>query len=130
MGRASLGGLPLVHPDRQMIEVERLAKAYDGLAAVRDLSFAVQAGEVLGLVGPNGAGKTTTLRCLVGIIRPTGGTITVDGHDLATCPLDAKRRLAFIPDEPQLFDYLTVTEHLRFVARVYNVPRRRARPSS
>ncbi len=105
-----------------MIEVQRLTKSYDGVMAVRDLSFTVRSGEVLGLVGPNGAGKTTTLRCLVGIIRPTAGSISVDGCDLATRPLDAKRRLAFIPDEPQLFDYLTVTEHLRFVARVYNVP--------
>jgi ABC-2 type transport system ATP-binding protein len=104
-----------------MIEVQHLTKSYDGVAAVGDLSFTVGQGEVLGLVGPNGAGKTTTLRCLVGIIRPASGVITIGGHDLGTHPLDAKRRLAFIPDEPLLFEYLTVAEHLRFVARVYNV---------
>jgi ABC-2 type transport system ATP-binding protein len=81
----------------------------------------VQPGEVLGLVGPNGAGKTTTLRCLSGIIAPSGGTVLVAGHDIQKDPVPAKRALAFIPDEPHLFDYLTVEEHLRFIARLYGV---------
>jgi ABC-2 type transport system ATP-binding protein len=85
------------------------------------LSFRVSSGEVLGLVGPNGAGKTTTLRSLVGIVRPTRGTITIGGHDLERDPVAAKRLLAFMPDEPHLFDYLTVEEHLRFTARLYQV---------
>ncbi len=102
--------------------MDGLTKLYGNLAAVEDLSFAVRAGEVLGLVGPNGAGKTTTLRALAGIIPPTRGTIRVAGHDLVADPLPAKRQLAFIPDEPQLFDYLTVEEHLKFIARVYGVP--------
>jgi ABC-2 type transport system ATP-binding protein len=76
---------------------------------------------VLGLVGPNGAGKTTTLRALAGILQPTSGRIEVAGLDLQKNPVAAKARLAFIPDEPQLFDYLTVTEHLQFVARLYGV---------
>jgi ABC-2 type transport system ATP-binding protein len=79
------------------------------------------AGEVLGLVGPNGAGKTSTLRCLAGIIPATSGTIRIAGHDIATDPVAAKRALAFFPDEPRLFDYLTVRQHLNFVARVYGV---------
>jgi ABC-2 type transport system ATP-binding protein len=77
---------------------------------------------VLGLVGPNGAGKTTTLRSISGIIPPTSGTIRISGYDLAQDPLGAKRSLAFIPDEPHLFEYLTVEEHLRFVGRLYGVP--------
>ncbi len=105
-----------------MIEVENLTKVYGALTAVRELSFEVQAGEILGLVGPNGAGKTTTLRSLAGIIPPTSGRIRVAGHDLATHALEAKAQLAFIPDEPQLFEYLTVTEHLHFVARLYQQP--------
>lgn len=105
-----------------MIEVENLTKVYGALTAVRDLSFQVQAGEILGLVGPNGAGKTSTLRSLSGIIPPTSGRIRVAGHDLATQALEAKAQLAFIPDEPQLFEYLTVTEHLHFVARLYQQP--------
>jgi ABC-2 type transport system ATP-binding protein len=102
-----------------MIEVRGLTKLYGSLVAVEDLSFAVAAGEVLGLVGPNGAGKTTTLRSLVGIIRPTRGTITIGGRDLDRDPVEAKRQLAFMPDEPRLFEYLTVEEHLRFTARLY-----------
>ena len=104
-----------------MIEVQGLTKLYGTLEAVRDLSFRVAPGEVLGLVGPNGAGKTTTLRSIVGIVRPTTGTIRVGGHDITRDPVAAKRLLAFMPDEPHLFDYLTVEEHLRFTARLYGV---------
>ena len=104
-----------------MLEVQGLTKLYDQLVAVDGLSFTVAAGEVLGLVGPNGAGKTTTLRSLVGIVRPTRGTIRVGGFDLEKNPVEAKRQLAFMPDEPHLFDYLTVEEHLRFTARLYQV---------
>lgn len=105
-----------------MIQVENLTKVYGTLTAVQDLSFRVEAGEILGLVGPNGAGKTTTLRSLAGIIPPTSGRIRIAGNDLATDALAAKALLAFIPDEPQLFEYLTVTEHLQFVARLYQQP--------
>lgn len=104
-----------------MIEVEGLTKNYGERLAVNNLSFTVQPGEVLGLVGPNGAGKTTTLRSLAGIIVPSSGQIRIAGHDLRSDPLGAKGRLAFVPDEPHLFDYLTVGEHLEFVARLYNV---------
>lgn len=104
-----------------MIEVESLTKYYGDFAAVTDLSFVVRPGEVLGMLGPNGAGKTTTLRSLVGIIRPTRGTIRIAGFDLVRDPVPAKAALAFVPDEPQLFEYLTVQEHLQFMARIYNV---------
>lgn len=104
-----------------MIEVQALTKRYGGFTAVRELSFAAGPGEVLGLVGPNGAGKTSTLRCLAGIIPVTSGTVRLAGHDLALDPVAAKRSLAFFPDEPRLFDYLTVRQHLNFVARVYGV---------
>jgi ABC-2 type transport system ATP-binding protein len=103
------------------IEVRGLTKLYGDLTAVSNLSFTVEAGEVLGLVGPNGAGKTTTLRSLSGIIRPTSGTIHIAGHDLAADPVPAKSALAFIPDEPHLFEYLSVDEHLQFIARLYGV---------
>lgn len=104
-----------------MIEVNGLTKRYGVFTAVHDLSFTVQPGEVLGLVGPNGAGKTTTLRCIAGIIPPTAGSVRVAGNDLFANPVAAKRRLAFFPDEPRLFDYLTVRQHLAFVARIYGV---------
>jgi ABC-2 type transport system ATP-binding protein len=104
-----------------VISVDGLEKQYGELTAVRGLSFTVQPGEVLGLVGPNGAGKTTTIRSIAGIIVPTRGQIRIGEHDLGTEAVAAKSLLAFIPDEPHLFDYLTVEEHLRFVGRLYQV---------
>jgi ABC-2 type transport system ATP-binding protein len=104
-----------------MIVVDRLTKLYDSHTAVRDLSFELRAGEILGLLGPNGAGKTTTLRCMAGILRPSSGAVRIAGHDVVTDPVAAKRELAFIPDEPHFFPYLSVEEHLRFMARLYNV---------
>jgi ABC-2 type transport system ATP-binding protein len=104
-----------------MIEVEALTKLYGDFVAVNELSFSVPAGGVLGLVGPNGAGKTTTLRCLSGIIPPTRGAIRICGHHLGNDPIPAKKQLAFINDEPRLFDYLTVQQHLAFTARIYQV---------
>ena len=103
---------------RVMIEAASLTKLYDKFVAVDGLSLTVRAGEVLGLVGQNGAGKTTTLRCLAGIIPPTSGSVRLGGHDLGTEPIAAKRELAFFSDEPRLFDYLTVEQHLAFVARI------------
>ena len=104
-----------------MIEVTGLSKVFGTFTAVRDLSFAVRAGEVLGLVGPNGAGKTTTLRAIAGIIPPTTGQVSLAGHDLLANPTQAKRALAFFTDEPRLFDYLTVRQHLNFIARLYAI---------
>ena len=103
------------------LTIETFRRTYGGFVAVDDLSFAVDAGEIVGLIGPNGAGKTTTLRSLAGILRPTAGRIRIDGHDIVTDPIEAKKRLAFMPDEPHLFEYLTVEEHLRLVARLYAV---------
>jgi len=109
-----------------MIEVSGLFKRYGNFTAVNDLSFTVQPGEVMGLVGPNGAGKTTTLRCATGIIPASAGTLRVAGVDLAADPVAAKRQLAFFPDEPRLFDHLTVRQHLAFAAKIYQVPRQEA----
>ena len=108
------------------LSVDHLTRTYAGaggtvLTAVDDLSFTAGSGEIIGLIGPNGAGKTTTLRCLAGILRPSGGNAAIDGHDIAADSIAAKRRLAFMPDEPHLFEYLTVEEHLRLVARLYTV---------
>lgn len=109
------------HRVARVIDVESLTKTYGDFEAVRGLSFHVAPGEVLGLVGPNGAGKTTTLRSIAGIIVPTSGAVRVGGNDMATAPERAKSLLAFIPDEPQLFEHLTVEEHLRFIGRLYGV---------
>ena len=104
-----------------MIDVQGFSKTYDKRLAVRDLDFAVQPGEILGLVGPNGAGKTTTLRALAGIHAPTTGTLRIAGHDIVREPIAAKSRLALIPDDPQLFASLTVWEHVEFTAQVYRI---------
>ena len=104
-----------------MIAVRELTKLYGAFKAVDTVSFDVGPGEILGLVGPNGAGKTTTLRCIAGIIPASKGTVSIAGHDLGREGIEAKRALAFIPDEPHLFEYLSVEEHLRFIARLYGV---------
>src|SRR4030088_623028 len=107
------------------LSVEHFGRTYAStpgtLTAVEDLSFSVASGEIVGLIGPNGAGKTTTLRSLAGILRPTSGRVSIDGHHIVEDPLEAKRRLAFMPDEPHLFEYLTVDERLRLTARLYCV---------
>lgn len=104
-----------------LIDVTGLTKAYGDLLAVHGLDFHVAAGTILGLVGPNGAGKTTSMRCMTGIIPATAGQIWVAGFDLHTQAMEAKQHLAFVPDTPHLFDYLTVEEHLRFAGRIYQL---------
>jgi ABC-2 type transport system ATP-binding protein len=104
-----------------MICVEALGKSYGDFAAVIELGFRVEAGEILGLIGPNGAGKTTTLRMLAGVHAPSSGSIAIAGFDIAKQPLDAKRHLALVPDQPELFASLTVWEHLDLAARLYRV---------
>jgi ABC-2 type transport system ATP-binding protein len=104
-----------------VIEVEKLSKHYGTITAVADLSFRVRPGEIVGLVGSNGAGKTTTLRAITGILRPSAGTVRVDGHDIDRAPVDAKRAFAYIPDTVHPYDVLTVKEHLHFVALAYRV---------
>jgi ABC-2 type transport system ATP-binding protein len=108
------------------LTVERFTRTYAGsggsvFTAVDDISFHVGSHEIVGLIGPNGAGKTTTLRSIAGILRPTSGRIAIDGHDIVADPIAARRCLAFMPDEPHLFEYLTVEEHLRLIARLYSV---------
>jgi ABC-2 type transport system ATP-binding protein len=104
-----------------VIRVEDYHKTYRELVAVAGLSFEVGPGMVMGLVGPNGAGKTTTLRSLAGIIRPTRGRLSIAGHDVVNDSIAAKQALAYVPDDPKLFDALTVWEHLEFIASAYRV---------
>jgi len=104
-----------------VILVRNLAKRYGKTVAVADVSLEVREGEIFGLIGPNGAGKTTTMRAIAGIIPPTLGQIVVAGRDVRVDPVGAKRALAYVPDDPKLFEALTVWEHLRFVASAYRV---------
>ena len=99
------------------LQVERLGKQYGDVAAVRDLSFAVKPGEIVGLLGPNGAGKTTTLHALAGLVHATSGRAYLDG-----VPIDRQKALVgFVPEQPEVFPLLTVEEHLGFVARAYSL---------
>ncbi|RPI87117.1 MAG: ABC transporter ATP-binding protein [Planctomycetaceae bacterium] len=104
-----------------MIRAEDYTKAYRTTVAVDGLSFHVEPGQILGLLGRNGAGKTTTLRAIAGIIPPTRGSLSVAGHDLKTEEIAAKSQLAYIPDDPKLFEALSVWEHLEFTAMAYRV---------
>ncbi len=108
---------PEEHLQESMIVVRNLHKRYRNVEAVRGLSFELLPGQILGLVGPNGAGKTTTMRAIAGIIPATSGTIEVAGHDVHTAPLEAKKALAYVPDDPALFGALTVYQHLALAAR-------------
>lgn len=105
----------------KMIEVHGLRKLYEDYLAVDDVSFSLLAGQICGLVGPNGAGKTTTMRCLAGLIPATSGSLSVAGLSLSGDLLELKRRLAYVPDDPPLFDDLSVGEHLDFIGRLYGV---------
>jgi ABC-2 type transport system ATP-binding protein len=104
-----------------MIQVIDYHKTYLDTVAVAGLTFEVRPGEILGLLGPNGAGKTTTMRAITGIIPPTRGQLIVSGHDVVADPVGAKSQLAYVPDDPKLFDTLTVWEHLEFVAAAYRL---------
>jgi len=106
---------------RPVIQVRDYHKAYGETVAVQGLSFDLLPGQILGMLGPNGAGKTTTMRALAGIIPPTRGQLVVDGHDVVADPVPARTALAYVPDEPRLFESLTVEEHLFLTARIYGV---------
>lgn len=110
-----------------MIRIDELVKVYDGHRAVDSLSLLVEPGEIVGLVGPNGAGKTSTLRCLAGIIPSTEGRIEICGHEIVEDGVAARQQLAFVPDEPHLFDYLTVQDHMAMFSRLYGIANGAAR---
>ncbi len=104
-----------------MLQVHELQKLYGSTLAVDRISFSLDAGKICALVGPNGAGKTTTMRCLAGLIAPTAGELWVGGLNVGKQSLAVRRRLAYVPDEPPLFDDLTVGQHLDLIAGLYDV---------
>ena len=104
-----------------MLQIEGLTKKYGEKTAVEALSLHIAPGEVYGFIGHNGAGKTSTLKCVVGILRPDAGKITIDGISLAENPLECKRRIAYIPDNPDLYEYMSGMRYLNFVADVFGV---------
>ena len=104
-----------------MIAVETLVKKYGAFTAVDGVSLSVAPGEIHGFLGPNGAGKTTTIRMIAGLLKPTSGSITINGHDLAQAPEAAKASLGFIPDRPFIYEKLTAGEFLRFHGGLYGM---------
>ena len=104
-----------------MIQLENLTRHYGSLAAVQDLNMTVQEGELFGFLGPNGAGKTTTIRMIIGLLRPTRGTVSVAGHDVKQEPLAVKRAVGYLAQTPLLYDRLTGREFLRFMGGLYGL---------
>ncbi|HET9943833.1 MAG TPA: ABC transporter ATP-binding protein [Terriglobia bacterium] len=104
-----------------MISVENLTKRYATKTAIEGMSFRVDKGEILGFLGPNGAGKTTTMRIITGYMPSTDGTVKVDGFDVADQPLEVRRRIGYLPENPPLYTEMTVKSYLRFVAKLKGV---------
>ena len=113
-----------------MIEVEHLTKRYGGHVAVDDISFTVQDGCIYGLLGPNGAGKSTTMNIITGYLSATAGTVKVDGHDIAAEPMQAKACIGYLPEQPPLYQDMTVQEYLLFVAELKGERKKVARAAS
>ena len=112
-----------------MIEAEKLTKYYDKVAAIEDVSFTVEKGEIVGFLGPNGAGKTTTMRILTGFLPPSSGTARVAGHDILTNSLQVRRRIGYLPEAVPLYTDMKVAAYLEFVAEVKGLERRERRRS-
>ena len=104
-----------------MLKIEHLTKAYGEKKAVDNLSLHIAPGEIYGFIGHNGAGKTTTLKSVVGILQFDAGEITIDGISIKENPLECKRRFAYIPDNPDLYDYMTGIKYLNFIADIFGV---------
>ena len=104
-----------------MLKIEHLTKVYGGKKAVDDLSLHIQPGEIYGFIGHNGAGKTTTLKSVVGILQFDEGEITIDGISIRERPLACKKKFAYIPDNPDLYDFMTGIKYLNFIADVFGV---------
>lgn len=104
-----------------VLRISNLSKKYDRTEAIKGISLEVGAGEVFGFLGPNGAGKTTTMKCCAGLLRPTTGHITVNGHDIVKQAAQAKAHIGFLPDSPYLYEKLTGREYALFLAGLYGV---------
>jgi gliding motility-associated transport system ATP-binding protein len=108
-----------------LIKVDNLTKRYAAKTAIEGMSFEVQKGEILGFLGPNGAGKTTTMRIITGFMPASSGSVRVDGFDVFDTPLDVRRRIGYLPENPPLYPEMNVAGYLRFVAKIKGVPKDR-----
>lgn len=104
-----------------MLKIEHLTKTYGEKKAVDDLTLHIAPGEIYGFIGHNGAGKTTTLKSVVGILQFDDGEILINGKSVRTAPLDCKRDIAYIPDNPDLYDYMSGIKYLNFIAGIFGV---------
>lgn len=105
-----------------MLDARNLTKYYAAIPAIRDVSFTVPRGAVLGLLGPNGSGKSTTVSILTGLLEPSGGGVFFDGIDVRDCLLDYKARIGYVPEEAHLYNYLTGPEYLQFIGQLRSLP--------
>lgn len=108
-----------------MLKIQHLTKMYGNKKAVDDLSLHICPGEIYGFIGHNGAGKTTTLKSVVGILQFEFGEILIDGKSIVKNPLECKREIAYIPDNPDLYDYMTGIKYLNFVSDIYGINEKR-----
>ena len=104
-----------------MLHIEHLTKTYGDKRAVDDLTLHIAPGEIYGFIGHNGAGKTTTLKCIAGILRFDTGEIVIDGHSVKEAPIECKKRIAYIPDNPDLYDFMTGIQFLNFIADIFGI---------
>ena len=105
-----------------MLKIEGLTKLYDGFRAVDNLSLHIEKGTIYGFIGHNGAGKTTTIKCCTGILGFDEGRIEIDGVDISVDPMGCKKKMAYIPDNPDLYEFLSGIKYINFIADVYGVP--------
>ncbi len=107
------------------LQASSLSKSFGALKAVNGIDFSIRRGEILGLLGPNGSGKSTTMKMILGILKPDAGTIVVEGIDVARDPIGVKRIVGYVPETPQIYEFLTGVEYLDFIADMYSIPHRR-----
>lgn len=108
-----------------MLQIENISKSYNkgSIKAVDNISLDIKSGEIFGFLGPNGAGKTTTLKMIVGLLKPDSGKVNIGGVDIWENPIDAKSKISFVPDNPEIYDKLKGIEYLNFIADMYGVPK-------
>jgi len=115
------GGKPTIEEAGLLISVENISKRYPTKTAIEGMSFNVEKGEILGFLGPNGAGKTTTMRIITGYMPASSGTVRIDGFDVGDNPLDCRKRIGYLPENPPLYTEMTVVGYLRFVGKIKGV---------